>query len=123
LGTRDKEIPMRLTPSNHADRWADLITQWDIDLEIPFGFLGHCGVSTYEKINEMKAAAKKSSFEDMAERCDLELINKIFPMPINKDAHVSFHKSVYDGVSCYYFVHSGYEWIWVARTHLQERRT
>ena len=36
-------------------------------------------------------------------------------LPLKNDRHVSYHRSVFRGATCYYLVWSGIEFIWTAR--------
>jgi hypothetical protein len=81
----------------------------------------NCVTSTADAINKMTAAAKDVSYETFVKHCHgfrewrAQLGYHDLPsqgLTIKDDWHVSYHKSKYNGVACYYLVHSAIEYIW-----------
>lgn len=83
-----------------------------------YQFETNCVGSTYELINSMRDSAVGSSLDEMRDRCaDFEQIvtglGYDADFKIDDDWHVSYHRSMYGGRPCFYFVWSAYEYIFV----------
>lgn len=75
-----------------------------------------CTAGTYERISAMRAGAKDSSLAEMQQHC--ADIDGVFAslgygeeLKASEDWHISYHRSEYNGLSCFYFVWSAYEFI------------
>ncbi len=87
-----------------------------------YQFHTSCVHSTAELIDDMCEHAVEITYETMLRHCDLPSWAKQMLYEKRKDQgltlkgdwHVTYHKSRYGGVSCYYLVHSAIEHIWVA---------
>ena len=82
-----------------------------------YAFATDCMGSTYALINEMRDHATDSSLKQIREHCGEEFESLACRLgygpdfPIDQDWHVSYHCSIYDGQACFYFVWSGFEYI------------
>jgi len=85
-----------------------------------------CVSAKGEDIQAMQAAAVGMSYRTMLRRCEgliekAEELNYVrashidHGLTLRNDWHVSYHKSMYRGEPCYYFVWSHIEYIWVKR--------
>lgn len=88
------------------------------------GYRFHCTCvqSTSELINSMRDRAKTVKYRTMLRHCRGlgEIAHQLGyryssnqGLALKHDWHVSYHRSIYDGHPCYYFVHSGIEHIWI----------
>ncbi len=71
-----------------------------------------------EAINDMKAASREVTYATMRRRVTglLETAGELGydrSFPLRTDWHVSYHRSVFRGRRCYYFVWSAIEYIFV----------
>ena len=79
-------------------------------------YLGNCTHLEGEVIQEMQDQATEVSWQIIKRRVGGEVINQIFPNqcpPLEHDWSVSFYKSRFQGVSCYFIEHSRIEHIFV----------
>jgi hypothetical protein len=89
-----------------------------------------CNCTTYGvkgiDINKMKDMSRSVTYETMKKHCDIDgILEKCFPgiyakrkndgLTIKNDWHIRYSKSYYKGQPCYYFTHSGIEYIFVRR--------
>jgi hypothetical protein len=83
-----------------------------------------CVASTGELINEMTEQATEVTYETMSKHCEgfLDVAYELgyerssrqgHGLTLKRDWAVSYWKSFYDGLPCYYFVWSHIEHIWV----------
>lgn len=80
----------------------------------------NCTMSTYEAITAMVDQAREITWSTLLRHVPIEEIRSIFNwyeyhgqgLHIKNDWHVTFHKSTYLGVPCYYIQQSGIEYIW-----------
>jgi len=88
-----------------------------------FSFHTTCVSAAGDDINAMKDIAKEITYRTMLKHCS-DLVDYAVKylgynqrldagLTLKADWAVSYHKSFYQGVLCYYFVHSGIEHIWV----------
>jgi hypothetical protein len=83
-----------------------------------------------ELIDELCEAATDVSYETLVRHCE-GLVDwalskgyersKTQGLTLKDDWAVSFHRSIYDGMRCYYVQWSGIEFIWVHELDLRER--
>ena len=71
-----------------------------------------------DDINEMKEEARQVSISTIRRRCSkftywCRKLGYDKSFPIDNDWHVTYWKSFYRGLQCYYVTHSGIENIWV----------
>ena len=91
-------------------------------MEASYVYTTSCVNSTYELITEMVEQAKEVSIATIKKHCQgfrewtanmgYES-DKRRGLTIERDYHVSYYKSAYNGMPCYYVRHSGIEYIWV----------
>jgi hypothetical protein len=106
-------------PGNWAERKLKEIKEAD-GSDKPYVFETSCVNSTYELIDAMVARAESADLAEAREHCDLTAFEESLgydemDFPLSGDWHVDYCKSVYDGLPCYYLVHSHIEYIWVKR--------
>jgi hypothetical protein len=90
----------------------------------PYVFLTSCVASTAELIDELNEKAEDATLEEVAFNCELAHFKKILGystrvgdglLTLEDDWHVTYRRSFYRGVPCYYIQHSGIEYIWINR--------
>lgn len=88
----------------------------------PYRYETDCTRSDGDSINRMREGAKPVSLSTVLRYCDgvRAWAKKLgygrdTGLTLERDWHLSFHKSVYRGLPCYYIVHSAIEHIWVLR--------
>jgi hypothetical protein len=92
-----------------------------------FTFLTNCvncpGADAGEAINAMKGAARIITRRTFAKHVDLKQLQELekslgydHDLPMWKDWHVGYAKSVFRGKPCYYFTYSRIEFIFTAPT-------
>jgi hypothetical protein len=86
-------------------------------------YLTCCVDSTAAKVNEMTEAAVEVTYDTFARHCDPRECG-VFAfyerdarngLTLKNDSMVSYHRSTYNGVPCYYVCHSCIEYVWVPR--------
>jgi hypothetical protein len=71
-----------------------------------------------EAITTMVDSSKDTTFESFAKNCDyiptadkLGYVSGATPRRMHQDRHVTYRKSRYKGKLCFYFAHSGIEYV------------
>ena len=86
-------------------------------------YLTNCINSTAELINDMVDEAIEITWRTFRDRVYLAELKELFPhydwtgqgLHIKDDYAVSFHRSTYAGVRCYYVQHSAIEYVFTYR--------
>src|SRR5574337_1611050 len=89
--------------------------------ERPFRYLMRCDDfddSNVEELNKMTVAAEDSSYAELLANCEGLLswaasVGYDDDLPLEKDWHVSYHRSTIFGRSCFYLCWSHFEVIWI----------
>jgi len=76
-------------------------------------FITNCVSAKGGDIEAMVNKARKVSYKAMAKACNLQEWTQAWGVPLYKDYAVSFYKSTYKGMPCYFFVHSAIEYVFV----------
>lgn len=88
----------------------------------PYFFHTTCVSSTYELITSMQERSREVTYRTMLKHCHGLLSvahtlgydrSKTQGLTLKHDWSVSYHKSIYNGMPCYYFVWSHIEHIWI----------
>ena len=82
-------------------------------------YLINCVGSTAELISAMVEQAEEITYEELLQHVTQEELDSVFtmyedcPLTLEKDWHVSYFKSIYDGEPCVYVCHSAIEYVFV----------
>lgn len=76
-----------------------------------YSFETDCICSDYDSITNMKDNAIEITYKTMRRHCNLSEWNKAWGIPLHREWHVTFYKSTYKGIKCYFFTHSAIEYI------------
>lgn len=83
-----------------------------------YTYLTCCVNAEGEKINDMVDKAQEVTLRTMKKRCDITELEEHLGygkhFRLNKDWHVRYYKSTYDGKKCYFMDHSCIEYIFTA---------
>jgi len=80
-----------------------------------------CVQSTAELIDDMTENSVSITKETFFKHVSIKDVHSLFPVyglgscirTIKSDYHVSYHKGFYNGMRCYYLVHSAIEYIFI----------
>lgn len=89
----------------------------DMTADKPYVFATSCVGALGADIDALNEDATECTYEEMAKNCDLSAFERVFEygegFPLQEDQHVTYYKSLFQGVPCYYLDHSRIEYIWV----------
>lgn len=109
-------------PNSWADRILLQIKSAGQSTDKPYVFLTSCVDAKGEDITHMVGLAASCTLGEVEHNCSLSAFKEAIGystgfgddrLPIEQDHHISFGRSYYKGVACYYIDHSGIEYIWV----------
>ena len=89
-----------------------------------YRYYTNCVSSTARLINDMRDTARDVTYRTVLRHCHGLLgwakemgyeLRSNQGLTLKDDWHVSYHKSTYAGLPCYYVRHSAIEYIWVNR--------
>lgn len=69
-------------------------------------------ISDVDALDDMTKQAQETTYRTMLKHCDLKSFDK-FSVKLKDDWHVTFHKSKFQGIPCYFFQHSMIEYIFI----------
>lgn len=96
--------------------------------EQPYRYVGNCtNEHCADHLEDMMDNAREVSYATLAKAVGVDLLQEVFPsydwnrrprgLTLRKDWAVSYYKSTYDGVPCYYVDHSAIEYIFVPSSY------
>lgn len=88
-----------------------------------FRYVTNCVNSTASAIDNMVSQERDVKWATIRKHCNLDDLKKLFAMydwngkglHLKDDWAVSFHKSKFKGMSCYFIQHSAIEYVFVRR--------
>lgn len=85
-----------------------------------YRYLVSCVDSDADSIIAMQEAAREITLSTFKRRCDMAQwavqMGYDRHLPLHRDRYVTYHRSVYRGVPCYYAEHSRIEYIFTGAT-------